>query len=403
MTPSLRRALTTAAAVLLVAAGLAYAFWPRPVFVDLAPVTRGPLQVTVGDEGRTRVRDVYVVSAPVSGRVLRIEAQVGDAVTAGDSVLATVEPTDPTFLDRRSQSEAEASAKAAEAAKALAEAELTRVRAELDFARAELHRARSLATRGNISQSALDRAELEYQTRRAGVASAQAALKVRAFELETARARLIVPGGEGDGRRAASCCVQVRAPESGRVLRVLHESEGVVTAGTPLIEIGDPRDLEVVVDLLSTDAVKVAEGARAMIEDWGGGPVLGGRVRRVEPYGFTKVSALGIEEQRVNVIIDFIDPPETWRALGHGFRVQVRIVVWQGADVLRLPMSALFREGDDWAVFVDNDGIARLRRVTIGRANSLQAQVLKGLAEKDRVILHPGDRIADGTRIVRRP
>jgi HlyD family secretion protein len=403
MSPSWRRRLITAVVGALFAASLVYAFWPQPVAVDLGAVTRGPLRVTVDDEGRTRVREVYVVSAPLAGRVLRIDSHVGDPVTAGDTVLATIEPNDPTFLDRRSQTEAEAAVKAAEAAKTLAAAELMRTRAELEYANAELKRARTLATRGNISQSSLDRAELEHKTRRAGVASAEAALKVRTFELETARARLIVPGGDRVGRESPACCVQVRAPESGRVLRVLHESAGVVLAGTPLLEIGDPRDLEIVVDLLSTDAVKIAEGAQVIVEDWGGGAILAGRVRRVEPYGFTKVSALGIEEQRVNVIIDFADPPEKWRPLGHGYRVETRIVVWHGADVLGLPLSALFRDGDAWAVFVSADGIARLRRVAIGHRNSRRAEAVDGIQEGERVVLHPSDRVEDGTRIVPRP
>ncbi len=398
-----RKGLTAAAGAALLAAALAYAFWPQAVPVDLAEASRGALEVTVDDEGRTRVKDVYVVSAPVAGRVLRIEAQAGDKVTAGQTVLATIEPTDPTFLDVRSQAKAEATAKAAEAVKALAEAEIARARAELVFARAELTRARTLIARDAISKRALDRAELEVITRRAAVATAEARLRVRSFELQTARASLIAPGGDGASGGGPRCCVQVRPPVSGRVLRVLHESEGVVQAGAPLLEIGDPDDLEVVVDLLSTDAVKVEMGAAASIEDWGGGP-LSGRVGRIEPYAFTKVSALGIEEQRVNVVIDFTEPPEKRRPLGHGFRVQARIVVWQGADVVKVPLGALFRDGDEWAVFVASEGRARLRRIAVGHRNDAEAEVLSGLEAGERVVLHPSDLVRDGVRVAaRRP
>lgn len=387
----------------LLAGGLIYAFWPQPVPVDLREVTRGSLRVTVGDEGRSRVKDIYVVSAPVAGRMLRIEAEVGDEVTAGETVLVTIEPTKPTFLDVRSRTEAEAAVKVAEAGKALTDAELARARAEFDFARADYERAKTLAARDTISQRALERAELELKTRQASLSTAQAAVRVKTFEVETARARLIAPDGqERPAEEALACCVEVRAPVSGRVLRIFHESAGVVAAAEPLIEIGDPGDLEIEVDLLSNDAVKVEEGAAAVIEDWGGAFALEGRVRRVEPYGFTKISALGIEEQRVNVIIDFTDPPDKWRSLGHGYRVEARIVVWEGRDVLKVPLGALFRDGEAWAVFVESEGRARLRRVAIGHGNSLEAQVLEGLAEGERVVLHPSDRVRDDVRIVAR-
>lgn len=386
------------------AAALAYAFRPQPVPVDFAEVTRGTLTVTVDDEGRTRVREKYVVSAPVAGRVKRIEIDPGDWVVAGETVLTNIQPTEPAFLDLRSETRARAAVKAAEAALALARAEVTRAEAELDFARSEWTRAKSLADRGTISASALDRAALEVRTREAALATAKASLRVRKFELETAKAALITPGDEkvaaaGGGE---GCCVPVRAPVSGRVLRVLHQSESVVAAGTPLMVIGDPRDLEVVVELLSTDAVRIAEGAEAVIEGWGGAAPLAGRVRRIEPYGFTKVSALGIEEQRVNVVIDFVDPPERWRPLGHGYRVDVRIVTWRGDDVLKVPTSALFRDRDEWVVFALAKGRAALRRVRIGHANDREAELLEGLDEGALVVLHPSDRIKDGTLIVSR-
>lgn len=398
-----RRGLIWSVVGVLLAAGLAYAFWPEPVPVDLAAVGRGALRVTVDEEGRTRVKEVYVVSAPVAGRMQRVEVHVGDEVAAG-AVIAVIEPTEPTFLDVRTRTQAESAVRAAEAGKALADAELARARAELDFAQADFERAKKLADRGTISQRALERAELDVKTREAELRTAEAAVKVKTFELQTARAQLIAPGAPGaPGNEETVCCVDVRAPVGGRVLRVLHESESVVPAAEPILEIGDPRDLEIEVDLLSRDAVRVREGAPVLIEDWGGDATLAGRVRRVEPYGFTKISALGIEEQRVNVIIDFTDPPERWRPLGHGYRVETRIVVWQEADVLKVPLGALFRRGDDWAVFVESEGRARLRRVAIGHGNSREAEVLDGLAEGERVVLHPSDRVGDGARLIARP
>lgn len=386
-----------------VVAALVYAFWPEPAPVDLASVSRGQMMVTIDEEGETRVRDVYVVSAPLTGRVDRIEAQPGDAVVARETILASMQETDPSFLDLRARRRAEATIDAAAAAYDYAEAERLRAQAELEFAQSEWERARTLAERGTISDAQLDRARLALRTEEAAVATAEASLAVRASELDNARAELIDPGTAGFDQPAGStCCVPVFAPISGRVLRVLHESEGIVASGEPLIEIGDPEDLEVVVDLLSAEAVKVAAGDAALIEDWGGEGALEGRVRRIEPYAFTKVSALGIEEQRVNVVIDLSDPPERWRGLGHGFRVEVRIVEWQGEDVPYLPLSALFRRGDEWATFAAVDGSAQLRIVELGHINADYAELRGGLADGDQVVLHPSDRIADGTPIVER-
>lgn len=395
-----RQVLVVIGAAAVLAAVLAWAFWPRPVPVDLAEIGRGPLTVTVDGEGKTRVRETYLVSAPLPGRVLRIDAEVGDAVTAKETVLATVRPTDPTFLDVRTRAELVAAVSAAEAARALAEAERARAEADLGFAKSDLERFAKLAKSGTVSPRELERAELDVATKLAEVARAEAALEMRRHELATAKARLIDPGQSGERERG--CCVEVKAPVDGRVLAVLHESEGVVDAGAPLLEIGDISDLEVVVDLLSTDAVQVTEGGRTIIEDWGGGEPLEGIVRRIEPTGFTKVSALGIEEQRVNVLIDFAGPEENWQALGHGYRVEVRVVTWSEEDVVRVPLSALFRSGKDWAVFVADDGLARLRTVVLGKRNGRFAQVLEGLEEGEAVVVHPSDRVADGIGVVPR-
>jgi HlyD family secretion protein len=383
----------------IVSFGVAVAFWPRPVVVDIVAAERGALVVTVDDEGETRVRDVYVVSAPVTGRMRRIELRAGDAVQAVETMVAAIEPMDPAFLDPRSDAQARAEVRAAESAEALARAEVEQAQAELDFAEHELERARELMRQAMISERELDEAERAYRTRRAGLNTVLAAHEMQLFQLERARAALLSPA---EGRPAACGCVALRSPVTGRILRVLQESEGVVAAGTPVVEIGDPRDLEIVVDLLSADAVKVEEGLRVIIEGWGGDKSLEGRVQLIEPFGFTKVSALGIEEQRVNVVIELTSPMEDWSRLAHGYQVDVRIVLSAGQDVLTLPLTALFRDGDSWAVFVESGGRAELRRVEIGRRNGVSAEVVGGVAPGERVVLHPSDRVVNGARIAAR-
>lgn len=403
MRASLRRALFMVLLALLLVGGLTFAFWPQPVPVDLAVIERGPLRVTVDGEGQTRVRNVYVVSAPLAGRITRIALRPGDRVEARQTVLTSLEEMDPAFLDQRTRARLEAELQAADAAFELARAELERAQAELEFARSELRRAEALRPQEAITERALDQARLNVRINEARVATAQATLRMRHFELESARAALIEPGE--DGRIAGAgerCCVPVRSPVSRQVLRLIHESETIVPAGEPLVEIGDPTDLEVVVDLPSSEAVQVENGAPVTIEAWGGGRPLDGRVRRVEPYGFTKISALGIEEQRVNVIIDLLDATEARPSLGHGYRVLARIAVHQADDVLLVPSGALFREGGDWAVFVQEDGRARLRTVEIGPGDGRVAEVRAGLGEGEEVVLHPSDRITDSTRIERR-
>jgi len=383
-------------AVLL--AALVWLFLPRPVAVDLATVERGPLRVTISDEGETRVKDVFVVSAPITGLMRRIELEAGDEVKADDTIVARIEPSDPSFLDRRTSAEATAGVRAAQAARTHAAAELRRVQAELEFAQAELTRYEGLAARHAISQNDLDAARRRARTAEAALQESRAGVQVSASELEQARARLVAPGGRRD--TSADCeCILVRSPVSGRVLRVLTESEGVVNSGAPLVEVGDPHRLEVVVDLLSTEAVEVEPGQAVLIESWGGPAPLQAKVRRVEPFGYTKISALGVEEQRVNVVIDLTDAPERWQRLGHGFRVEPRIVLWQSPDVLKVPLSALYREATAWKVFRDDNGRARPTPVRIGHENGLEAEVLQGLEPGDRVITHPSDRVAAGARI----
>ena len=373
-------------------------FIPGAVSVDVQVVGRGELVVTVDEEGETRVRDVFVLSAPVAGRMLRIEAEAGDEVIANETVIAEIEPVDPQFLDLRSEAQAQAAIRAAESAKILAQAEVDQAEAELEFARAELDRARELIVDNTISQRELDNAERNEKTAKAAYATKLAGLQVRNFELDRARAELLSPA-QGRERMGECECVPISAPVDGSVLRVLNESEGVVEAGEPLVEIGDATDLEIVVDLLSADAVRVAPGQRVIIEGWGGDLPVEGRVRRVEPFGFTKISALGIEEQRVNVIIDFTSPHAEWARLGHGYQVDLRVVLWEGVDVITLPLTALFRDGDRWAVFVESGGRARKRQVETGRRNGLEAEITSGLEVDERVILHPSDQVVDGVRV----
>ena len=401
MDASRRRLLLWAALGLLVLIGLGVAFRPPSVPVDVLEVSPGPLVVTLGDEGETRVRDVFVLSAPVAGRLRRITLDAGDPVTAGETVVAEIEPVDPEFLDPRSEAQARAAIRAAESAEQAARAQVEEAAAELEFAENELVRMRDLFADGTVSVRDLDQAERANKASRAAYAAANAALQVRRFELERARAQLVSPAAAREGRDMCEC-VSLTAPVDGQVLRVIRESEGVVAAAEPLVEIGDAGDLEIVADLLSTDAVRAAPGQRVLIEDWGGPTPLEGVVRRIEPFGFTKVSALGIEEQRVNVIIDITSPDESWARLGHGYQVEVQVVLWEQDDIITVPLTALFRNGTQWAVFVDDDGIASMRGVEIGERNGIDAQIISGLNAGETVVLHPSDRVADGVRITPR-
>ena len=388
--------------LILVLTALAAAFWPRALAVDMVIVSRGPMQVTVSDEGYTRIHDVYELSAPVAGRLQRMDARAGDVVIAGQTVLARVEPGDPTLLDPRTEAQTKAAILAAESARDFAMAEVDQASADLDFATTEWKRANQLAADGTISQRALDEAERELKRTRAQLATARASLQMRLFEVDQAKASLMSPLETMEP--ALECeCVPLTAPVDGRVLRVFSASERVVAPGEPLVEIGDPRDLEIVVDYLSTDAVQIQPGQPAMVEEWGGANPLAARVRRVEPFAFMKVSALGIEERRVNVVIDLEDEIDRWSKLGHGYQILGRVVIWSSDDALTVPSTALFRDGDRWAVFVEDGSRANVRHVQIGRQNAGVVQVLGGLDEGELIIDHPSNRIASGVRVRPRP
>lgn len=386
---------------LAVLTALAVALWPRAVPVDTALVTRGPMRVTVDEEGKSRIKDVYVVSAPASGRVLRSSLEAGDEVRKDETIVAVIEPGAPPFLDLRGRRELEAQIEAARAAVELAKAEVAQVRSELEFAERELKRATSLSRTQIIPERSLEKARLDAETRKAALARAEANQELRQRELESAIARRTGPDDPDVFAESASCCVTVRAPVSGRVLKIVQESEQVVAQGSPLLEVGNPENLELIVELLSADAVKVRPGAAASIEGWGGDP-LAAKVERVEPAGFTKVSALGIEEQRVRVVLSLAASPDQHSRLGHDYRVFVRITVHEAADALLVPLGALFRHREAWAVFVFEGGRARLRTIEVGHRNATHAEVVKGLTAGQRVIQHPSDRIVEGVRVAER-
>ncbi|MBB4372690.1 HlyD family secretion protein [Bradyrhizobium sp. cir1] len=397
-------------AVLLAAlvAGLAWFAWPRPVLVDLATVAKGPIEVTADDDGKTRVRHVYTVSAPIAGKVLRIShplgeqgpsLHVGDEVAANQTV-ALMQPALPGFIDARSHDQLQAEVLAADAAIQQQEAEVQRIEAALDFSRTEFQRAQTLLRTQSTSAQAHDKAKFEVATSEAALKSAKAQLEMRRAVRTSLAARLMDPASAVPSAEP-TCCIRVLAPAGGRVLKIVQDSETTVLPGTPLVDIGNPLDLEVVADLLSTDAVQIKVGAPVRIDGWGGQPIAG-KVVRVDPAGFLKVSALGIEEQRVRVTIDFTDPPESWVTLGHDYRVIVHVTIWSAPGALTVPVSALFRRGGQWAVFVDENGRAKTVPVQIGHRNSRTAEVLAGLAAGDRVVLHPSDRISHGIRIAQR-
>ena len=400
------RTVLTGFALAVVAGAFWIAFRPQPLLVDLDEVTRGAMQVTIDEEGRTQVHDAYVVSTPVAGRLLRVRVDPGDPVMRGVTVVAQMRPTNPAVLDVRTREQAIAAVSAAEAALRVARADLNAAMAENDLAQTDLDRTRQLAESGTAAPAALDRAESAARAASARLDTAEAAISVRDAEVANARAQLIgfddqlLAGAVGQG---TSDEIPLYAPIDGRILRIIQQSETVLPAGAPVMEIGDiTSDLEVVVDLISSDAVQVSEGDRVLIEEWGGPVTLDGRVERIDPFGFTRFSALGVEEQRVGVTVAFESPPEDRASLGHGFRVEARIVVWDESDALIVPASALFRNGEDWAVFGVEEGRAVRRRVEIGRMNGIEAEVLGGLTEGETVVIYPSAGLEDGMEVARR-
>ena len=386
----------------LLLAGLAALLWvtfrPDPVPVDLAEVTRGPMTGTVNADGQTRIRALYEVSSPIAGTARRALVEVGDRVTQGQTV-AVVEPLAPALLDARARAEAEAALREAEAARDLAESQARQAAEELAYAQSQYERTRALVERGVASTTQLEDATQVVTLRLAALASARSAVTMAASALDRARAVLIGPQA---GAAQDACCVELPAPIDGTVLSVANVSAHAVTAGAPLVTIGQPDDLEIVADLLSADAVGLAPGAPARVERWGGPGVLEARLRRIDPSAETRVSALGIEEQRVDAVFDLLSPPEARPGLGDGFAVFLRITAWEEAEAVQVPLGALFRQGTGWAVFRAEDGFARLVPVEVGRMNETHAQVLTGLVPGQQVVPHPSDALADGVRIADR-
>jgi len=391
--PAWRRRLPLFGAVVLVAL-IVIGLWPRPVPVEVAAVSRGTFIVTVDEEGMTRVKNRYLVSAPVAGQLRRIDWKAGAVVESGRTVLAVLETSGADFLDARSQAQAEARVRAAEAAREAALARRDRADAAAKMFSADFARVKALRDQKVLSPQEFDAAQMRAETGAQDARAAEFAFKVAEFELQQARALLTreQPGGGAEP-------LIITSPVNGRILRVFQESGRVVPAGFALMEVGDPSDLEVRIEVLSRDGVAIAPGARVMLEQWGGPEPLNARVRLVEPSAFTKISALGVEEQRVYVIADFTDPLERRATLGDSYRVEARIVIGENANALRAPAGALFQRSGAWRTFVVDAGRARLREVTIGRGNGVEFEVVDGVQEGSRVIVYPGDKVADGTRV----
>ncbi|MDD7910981.1 HlyD family efflux transporter periplasmic adaptor subunit [Pseudovibrio exalbescens] len=398
------RLILTTGALVLLGAALTYSFWPQPTPVDMGVAERGPMVVTITEEGRTRVHDAYVVSTPVTGRLLRVGVLPGDPVVRGETVVAQMLPTNPSALDVRTREQARAAVTAAEAALRVARADLNKAIADMELRESDLNRVKKLIDSGTVSQVVYERALREARLAQATMDTAEAAISMREAELANTRARLI---SFNDPAHAAQVDamegIPLFAPATGRILQVMQKSETTLPVGTPIMEIGDvTSDLEIVVELLSTDAVQVSAGDRVIIDAWGGDEPLNGVVDRVDPWGFTKFSALGVEEQRVNAVVHFTDPAETRQSLGHGYRIEAQIVVWENDNALKIPSNALFRDGTNWAVFAVEDGIARLKTVEVGQNNGIHAQILSGLEEGNTLIQYPASGIEDGLKVIPR-
>ncbi len=401
------RVVTFAILAALVGVFFLYAFWPRPMLVDIGEITQGHMMVTIDEEAKARVRDVYVVSTPAAGRLLRVDVDPGDLVEEGRSVVARMLPTNPSVLDVRTEEQASAAVAAAEAALELAEAEAARADADLALARTRRDRFASLVEEEAASQAALDQADRDLRAAAAAARSARASIGMRDADLRSARAMLMdFAAADGDAPAAGAQpteAISIRAPVSGVVLKVVNESEVTLPAGAEIMRLGNPTaDLEIVAELLSPEAVRVSPGDAVLVERWGGAGALDGVVERVEPWAFTKVSALGVEEQRANVIVRLDCEQAEHAGLGHGYRVHVRIVVWEKDDAVIAPANALFRQGDDWAAFVVEDGKARARIVKVGRGNGRETEIVEGLAPGDEIVLYPSDAVSDGSSVRRR-
>lgn len=381
-----RRIITWAILGTVAVAFAAYALRPDVIAVDTARAVRGPMRVTVDAEGKTRVRDRYVVASPVTGRIRRIELDEGTVVRAGQ-IIAWIAPLP---LDALTREQATARRSSAEALRREAATRVEQARMAEAHAAQVARRRAAVYEIGGISEEERDAANLAHRTRRDELAAAEARARAAAADVDAARAALFAVGGGG------GVAVAVRAPCTGRVLRIPERSERVIAAGTPILDLGDPSAMEIVVDVLSTDAIRLGVGDSAEIAEWGGEGPLRAMVTSIEPSAFTRVSALGVDEQRVNVRLDVLDPPPN---LGDGFRVEARMIVWQGRDVLAVPGSALFQHDGVWAVFVVEGGRARIRTVELAHRSSAMVEIVRGLGERSEVIVFPSDELDDGVRV----
>jgi HlyD family secretion protein len=382
----LRKHLVITIVSVLIVGLLIWGFWPQAVLVEAVAVKRAPLTVAIEEEGRTRIIDRYVISAPVDGVACRVQLNVGDPVTQGQ-LLLSVSPLKSPVLDKRSQAQAEARVAAAQSSLHAAKEQAAAASAAAQLATTEHARLQPLV-------DAYDKAATAVQTTAASKRSADFNVEVAKYELEAAKTMLHYADASVDAER-----IPVYSPITGRVLKVAHECEGPVRTGAPLLEVGDPSALEIEVDVLSADAVKIKPGMQVLFDRWGGEGSLEGVVRTVEPVGFTKISALGVEEQRVLVICDFTSPREKWQRLGDGYRVEARFVLWHDDGVLQVPASSLFRYNEGWAVFVIDNGRAQRREVKVGQRNGLIAQIVEGIKAGEQVINHPSDEVEDGRRV----
>lgn len=372
--------------------GMAAIVWlllrPTPVLVEVARATRGPMQVTVDEDGETRAHDRFVIAAPIPGRMLRVGLEEGDPVSE-NQIVAMIEPLP---LNQQQREEVLGRVAAAEAAKHQADARAEHAREDYEQARRDRTRAEQLGREKVISAQALEQARNAEVTSGAELQAASFSALAADSEVKVARAGLV---GIDDGKSGHKV-VSLRSPIAGSVLRIVEKSERVVQAGAPVVVLGDPRQIEIVTDVLTTDAVNIKPGAPAFLDGWGGDHPLRARVRLVEPAGFTKISALGVEEKRVNVIADFVDPPD---GLEDGYRVEAHIVTWENSDVLKIPGSATFREKEGWSAFVVESGRARRRAIQIGHRNQIEAEILAGISAGEQVILHPSNELREGVRV----
>lgn len=396
MNVALRRKLSVIIIILVAVLATLYGFIPKAVDVDLVDVSRGPLQVTIEEEGRTRLKERFVISAPISGYMRRVVAKVGDPVQKGETVVV-LEPLRSQSLDPRSRAEAEAVVSAAKAALNAAQEKERAAAADADYIGKRSERIAKLYSKGYAAKDQFDQTESELNKSRAVRDSAKAAADVARFEFDRARATL--QNFNPVKRTANQSAVYISSPVSGNIFKIYRESEGAVNTGEPLLDIGNAENLEVLVEVLSSDAVKINKGTQVLFKRWGGEEPLLGVVRVVEPAGFTKISSLGVEEQRVLIIADITSPHDIWRVLGDGYRLEAHFIVWEGKDILQVPASALFRSGKEWAVFVNDNGRARERAVEVGQRNGLTAEIISGIKANEKVIAHPDESISDGTRI----